>query len=96
LEARLSELHDLARKHTCQITELITTQDSIAQSLQALSSASASLEGLQQQKETLAQQYHQQATALSKTRLEKADLLSNLVTEAMKFLFVVVDPLMRR
>jgi DNA repair protein RecN (Recombination protein N) len=29
LEARLSELHDLARKHTCQITELITTQDSI-------------------------------------------------------------------
>jgi DNA repair ATPase RecN len=36
LEARLSELHDLARKHTCQITELITTQDSIAQSLQAL------------------------------------------------------------
>ncbi|CAC9435610.1 DNA repair protein RecN [uncultured Gammaproteobacteria bacterium] len=86
LEARLSELHDLARKHTCQITELITTQDSIAQSLQALSGASASLEGLQQQKETLAQQYHQQATALSKTRLEKADLLSNLVTEAMQVL----------
>jgi DNA repair protein RecN (Recombination protein N) len=44
------------------------------------------LEGLQQQKETLAQQYHQQATALSKTRLEKADLLSNLVTEAMQVL----------
>jgi DNA repair protein RecN (Recombination protein N) len=29
---------------------------------------------------------HQQATALSKTRLEKADLLSNLVTEAMQVL----------
>jgi hypothetical protein len=33
-----------------EATELITTQDSIAQSLQALSGASASLEGLQQQK----------------------------------------------
>jgi DNA repair protein RecN (Recombination protein N) len=65
---------------------LVRTKNSIAQSLQALSGASASLEGLQQQKETLAQQYHQQATALSKTRLEKADLLSNLVTEAMQVL----------
>ncbi|SSC09441.1 DNA repair protein RecN [thiotrophic endosymbiont of Bathymodiolus puteoserpentis (Logatchev)] len=86
LEARLSELHDLARKHTCQITELITTQDNIAQSLQDIGGASASLDGLQQQKETLAQQYHQQAKALSKVRLEKASLLSNLVTEAMQVL----------
>ncbi len=86
LEARLSELHDLARKHTCQITELITVQDSIAQSLEAIGGASASLDSLQQQKEALAQQYQQQAKTLSKVRLEKASLLSNLVTEAMQVL----------
>ncbi|CAC9611574.1 DNA repair protein RecN [uncultured Gammaproteobacteria bacterium] len=86
LEARLSELHDLARKHTCQITELITTKDAISTALDAIDGTGTSLHGLQQQKEVLAQKYHEQAKVLSKIRLEKSNLLSNLVTEAMQVL----------
>jgi hypothetical protein len=86
LLARLSELHNLARKHTCQITELITTKGAISTALDAIDGTGTSLHGLQQQKEVLAQKYHEQAKVLSKIRLEKSNLLSNLVTEAMQVL----------
>ncbi len=86
LEARLSELHDLARKHNCQINELINAKDKVSAALDAIGGAGASLDKLQQQKESLAQQYHQQADTLSKLRAEKAELLSSLVTEAMQVL----------
>lgn len=86
LEARLGELHDLARKHTCQITELIQTKDRIAAELDTISGAGTSLESLQQQKTALTQKYNESAKVLSAVRAEKAELLSTLVTEAMQVL----------
>ncbi|SFV88410.1 DNA repair protein RecN [hydrothermal vent metagenome] len=86
LEFRLSELHDLARKHSCQIIELLEIKDKMTFELDAIGGASASLNGLEQQRTALAKQYSEKATALSKMRIAKAKLLSNLVTDAMQVL----------
>jgi DNA repair protein RecN (Recombination protein N) len=86
LEERLSELHDLSRKHNCQIIELIVAKERVALELKSIGGAGASLDGLQQQKDQLSQQYQTQAKRLSKIRAEKAKQLSNAVTEAMQVL----------
>ena len=86
LEARLSELHDLSRKHNCQITELITAKDGVASELESIGGASASIDALQGRKEKLSQQYKTQAKRLSKIRAENAAHLSSSVTEAMQVL----------
>ncbi|SMN12260.1 DNA repair protein RecN [uncultured Candidatus Thioglobus sp.] len=86
LEARLSELHDLSRKHLCQITELIGIKDKITTELASISGAGVSLDNLQQQKLQLAKQYQTAANSLSKIRVEKSELLSRLVTESMQVL----------
>jgi DNA repair protein RecN (Recombination protein N) len=86
LEARLGELHDLARKHSCQIIELLEVKNRITAELEAIGGAGISLDGLEQQKTDLAKQYQQQAELLSAVRIQKAELLSNLVTEAMQVL----------
>ncbi|SFV89278.1 DNA repair protein RecN [hydrothermal vent metagenome] len=86
LEFRLGELHDLARKHSCQITELLEIKVKTTSELDAISGAGASLNGLEQQRTDLARQYAEKAAALSKVRVEKAKLLSNLVTDAMQVL----------
>ena len=86
LEARLSELHDLARKHNCQITELMVAKDKVVAEVESIGGAGASIDALQQQKNQLSQQYQKQAKRLSKIRVEKAKHLSNAVTEAMQVL----------
>ena len=86
LEARLSELHDFSRKHNCQITELITARKGVASELESIGGAGASLDGFQQQKDQLTQQYQTQAKRLSKIRTEKATQLSSAVTQAMQVL----------
>ena len=53
LEARLGELHDLARKHNCQITELLTVREGIASELDNISGGEASLDELNRQKNQL-------------------------------------------
>ncbi len=86
LEERLSELHDLARKHNCQITELITARDKVASELELLSGAGESLDELNRQKDQLAQHYQDQAQQLSKVRSASAKVFSSAVTEAMQVL----------
>ena len=86
LEARLSELHDLARKHNCQITELMVAKDKVVAEVESIDGVGASIDALQQQKNQLSQQYQKQAKRLSKIRVEKAKHLSNAVTEAMQVL----------
>jgi DNA repair protein RecN (Recombination protein N) len=91
LEARLSELHDLSRKHNCQITELITAKDGIALELDSIGGAGASIDALQGRKEKLSQQYQKQAKRLSKMRAEKATYLSNALETERSFSCVFKD-----
>ena len=86
LEARLGELHDLARKHNCQITELLTVREGIASELDNISGGEASLDELNRQKNQLAEQYQTQAQHLGKARIDKAKALSNSVTSVMQVL----------
>ncbi len=86
LELRLTELHDLARKHNCQITELLEIQAKISVELSTISGAFDALGKWQQQQQQLAEKYHQQAAKLSELRSKKAQLLSSEVTAAMQVL----------
>jgi len=86
LEARLSELHDLARKHNCQITQLIIAREKVADELDSIDGAVASISSLQEQKEKFSEQYQTQAKRLSEARTEKATHMSNAVTETMQVL----------
>ena len=86
LEARLAELHDLARKHNCQITELIATQQKFEQDLDEVGDISATLDDLKDQQKQLLNQYQTQANKLSSARKKQATLLSKLVTETMQVL----------
>lgn len=86
LEARLAELHDLARKHNCQITELITIQQEFAGALAEVGDISATLKNLQDQQKQLLAQYQTHAKQLSSIRKKQAKLLSQSVTETMQVL----------
>ncbi len=86
LEARLSELYDLARKHNCQITQLIIARDKVADELDSIDGAVASISSLQEQKEKFSEQYQTQAKRLSEARTETATHMSNAVTETMQVL----------
>ncbi|BAS68453.1 DNA repair protein RecN [Bathymodiolus septemdierum thioautotrophic gill symbiont] len=86
LEERLSELHNLARKHSCQITELIEVKNKISTELDVIGDVGASINDLEEQKAALTKHYNEKSDALSKVRTEKAKRLSHLVTEAMQVL----------
>ncbi len=86
LEARLGELHDLTRKHHCQITELIRAKDKVVIELDRIGGTSESLDDLKQQKQILTQRYQKQTKILSKVRMEKAQQLSDSVTQSMQVL----------
>lgn len=86
LEVRLGELHDLARKHSCQIPELLTIKDNIELQLDEIGTGTHSLDELVHQKNQLQADYQEKAVQLSKIRISKAYELSNLVTQTMQVL----------
>lgn len=86
LEARLSELHNLARKHNCQITDLLNTHAKLEQALNVISRSANTRSELVTQQSELAERYHRQATALSSARAKSGRILSDSVTEVMQVL----------
>ncbi|MBC8493611.1 MAG: DNA repair protein RecN [bacterium] len=86
MEARISELYDLGRKHHCQIEELLSVRNQIEQQLLEIGGGASSLAQMNQQLLEIAQQYQLKAQALSKARTDKALELSNSVTDIMQVL----------
>ncbi len=86
LEARLGELHDLARKHHCQISELLTIKNNINLQLDEIGANTHSLDELAHQRNQLQTDYQEKAAQLSKIRTSKAHELSSLVTQTMQVL----------
>ncbi len=84
MEARISELYNLGRKHNCPIETLLTVRDQIAQKLNDIGSGSSSIAELNQQLSSIAERYHIKAQALSTAREKKAQVLSQRVTDAMQ------------
>ncbi len=86
LEARISELHELSRKHNCQLEGLLEVQADIAQKLADTAGASSSIVEMRQRLDEMAQQYQTLALRLTQTRREQAQQLSKQVSEVMQVL----------
>jgi DNA repair protein RecN (Recombination protein N) len=86
MEARISELHELGRKHHCKIVELLQVQTRIAQKLEALGSSTYSLIALQTKLDKLVQTYQIKAQDITKKRIHSAQDLSKKITDAMQIL----------
>lgn len=84
IEERISELYGLGRKHNCQIEALLTVRDQIEQKLNDIGGGAGSIEQMNQQLNSIAERYQIKAQALSKSRAKKAQVLSQLVTNAMQ------------
>ena len=86
LELRISELHDLSRKHNCQIIELLSVKQDITDKLNKLSIGSESIEKLKEKLNKLDEKYQSLANKLTKIRTSKAKELSTKVSEVMQIL----------
>ena len=86
VEARLAQVHDLARKHRVLPIQLPDLLDERRAELQGLERADVTLGDLREQRETAWHAFLQGARRLSAARLETAERLSATVTTAMQTL----------
>lgn len=86
LDDRLSELHELARKHRVEPDALAELTAELEAELETMSTDRSALETLQAQEAQLEQQYRKTARALSKQRLAGAEAFAGAVTECMRTL----------
>jgi DNA repair protein RecN (Recombination protein N) len=84
LEARINELHDLGRKHHCQIPELRNKQNTIQESLESMDVSSGKIQALLERQGELKTVYNSEARVLSKQRQNASSKLSKLVSEVMQ------------
>ena len=71
LEQRITLLHDLGRKHNCQITELIDIQQSLEKSLTELESSNETIDKLNEELIQLETEYYIQSRTLYLLRERK-------------------------
>lgn len=86
LEDRLSEFHDLSRKHNCQIPELLKVQEKIQAQLDEIGGGASSLDALNTERSELKDNYQKTTQRLTKARAYGAKELSDLVTQSMQML----------
>ncbi len=86
LEQRLSDIHNLSRKHRLPPAELITHLDGLREELRLLENATAEIGKLAQQREETAKTWRTQAELLSQARNKSARKLSSAITEIMRSL----------
>lgn len=86
LELRLTELHNLSRKHQCQIPQLLSAQAQIKAQLAKLTDNAQAITDLHQQQAKLQADYQQKAKQLSTQREAKARQLSSAVSQIIQLL----------
>ncbi len=84
LERRLSDIHDIARKHRLHPEELPPHLEELQQELEELENADETLDGLRQRSENLKEQFLQLAQQLRDARHPAAERLSREVTAFMQ------------
>lgn len=84
LDQRLGQLHDMARKHHVETSELVEARERINSELEQLENADITRDQLAADVERLAKQYHLQAADLSEKRQSAAAELSGKVSEVMR------------
>ena len=83
VEERLSELHQLARKHHIEPSALCEKQAELQSELDSLNTADADLVALEQRLQTEADTYHSAAKKLSEQRHKAAQVLSKRITQKL-------------
>lgn len=81
VEQRLSQIHDLARKHRVTPSELSSLTQQLRDEADALADAGNRIKQLEQERETILAAYTDQAQALSKARIKAAKGLSDRVSQ---------------
>ncbi len=80
LDQRLSQLHDLARKHRIEVKELPELQIRLVEELEALTDSTRRLDGLEQEVTSARNAYLDAAAALSKSRHQAAKKLNKAIS----------------
>ncbi|MEO5342312.1 MAG: DNA repair protein RecN [Gammaproteobacteria bacterium SHHR-1] len=89
LEQRLTSIHDIARKHRLQPSEIPTHQARLRAELAQLEHADEALDGLLAQTQRLQQDYSAQAEALRQARQRAGERLAQEVSQSMQQLGMV-------
>ena len=84
LTARINILHELGRKHNCQIQELLSVQTNLQAQLDDLGSSNDKLEELLIKQNQFEKNYYSKSQLLSDKRLAASKSLSKKVTEIMQ------------
>ena len=84
LTARINILHELGRKHNCQIQELLSVQTNLQAQLDDLGSSNAKLEELIIKQNQFENNYYSKSQLLSDKRLAASKSLSKKVTDIMQ------------
>ena len=84
LDERISNIHNLARKHQVNPDDLPKLFEDLQKELDSIENADGHLEKLQQDIENTASIYQQAAKKLSNSRIKAAKVLSTKVTENMQ------------
>jgi len=84
IDAQLSDLHDLARKHQVSPEGLPQLHHDLQEELDVLENADVALADMGKQLDQYRQNYYQAASALTESRKKTADKLSRIVTEKIQ------------
>jgi len=84
LTARINILHELGRKHNCQIQELLSVQTNLQAQLDDLGSSNEKLEELLIKQNQCEKNYYSKSQLLSEKRLAASKSLSKKVTDIMQ------------
>ena len=84
LAIRINILHDLGRKHSCQIKELLRIKSSIKEKLDGLDSSSEMLDELINKQDKIEKDYYKKSKILTSKRSSSSKSLSKKVTELMQ------------
>jgi DNA repair protein RecN (Recombination protein N) len=84
LTARINILHEVGRKHNCQIQELLSVQTNLQAQLDDLGSSNEKLEELLIKQNQCEKNYYSKSKLLSEKRLTASKSLSKKVTDIMQ------------
>lgn len=86
VESKLSAMHNIARKHHIEPTELLDFQQSLSDKIDKLENLDMHLIDIENQQKQLLEQYHNLAEKLTAQRKKAAKKLQKLLTEDMQML----------
>jgi len=84
VDARLSQIHDLARKHKISPDSILSHYQALSEQFEMISNTSLHLESLYQEREKLWENYLKLANTLSEKRQQKAKELNEYITKSMQ------------